>query len=548
MYICFAYTYILILLLIGYSGCSDKPTDTQGSNSNEDNLPKIGGLSLVDYNDSDEEDNFQVTETSETTQIETHETQEETTTEEIIETHEEPEHETTEEPQVHQPTPIQPTQQPPVYYIVGQQPDPGYYPVYQLPIQPTPYEQYQPSQHGYQPIYLQYQPEFQQIPYQQYPEIQYQEYQGYQFIPQPQPIPQHQPIYQPYIPITQPYEPAYPVAPQLITRPIDIPRRKSNRTKSKDSKQTKKQTTQAYYPVPQPEPNQTESSKVSTPKQPTEPATEKSEQQTTKEQQTQSEPSKERTEEATQPTHTEPIHTTEELEPETIPVEIGSDEEGDGDEGEPEEEEPPKEPGESTEIMKKCKTITFMKLNEEGKLVKMHLRDFVIKYINSSITRYRLKANLEQLLCDDIIIFEHKPENKYCTSITHYKSRDVFILISPNGYYLVENRKSSWKVKYENFAKCLSVYTIDSEGNEIKLTEEYYNAKISDRPSITVDFYKHTKCTKIMYKGKLVWEKTDDEGYPLALSIRSNLSIQICFNGYRVRYIKRDGKYRKFIR
>uniref|UniRef100_A0A3B0NB62 Theileria-specific sub-telomeric protein, SVSP family, putative n=1 Tax=Theileria annulata TaxID=5874 RepID=A0A3B0NB62_THEAN len=540
MYICFAYTYILILLLIGYSGCSDKPTDTQGSNSNEDNLPKIGGLSLVDYNDS-EEDNFQVTTTHETT----HETQ----TEEHTETHEEPE-ELTEEPQVHQPT-----QQPPVYYIVGQQPDPGYYPVYQPPIQPTPYEQYQPSHPGYQPIQgpqyypgyqpvYSYYPEYQPTYYEHYPEIQYQEYQGYQFIPQPQPIPQQQPIYQPHIPITQPYEPAYPVAPQLITRPIHIPRRKSHRTKSKDSKQSKKQTTQTTK-----EPTTKEPTHTPTTQEPQQPTTKDSTtEQTTKEQQTQSEPSKEPTEEGTQPTQTEPIHTTEELEPETIPVEIGSDEEGDGDEGEPEEEKPPKEPGESTEIMKKCKTITFMKLNEEGKLVKMHLRDFVIKYINSSITRYRLKANLEQLLCDDIIIFEHKPENKYCTSITHYKSRDVFILISSDGYYLVENRKSCWKVKFENFAKCLSVYTIDSEGNEIKLTEEYYNAKISDRPSITVDFYKHTRCTKIMYKGKLVWEKTDDEGYPLALSIRSNLSIQICFNGYRVRYIKRDGKYRKFIR
>ncbi|XP_953546.1 Theileria-specific sub-telomeric protein, SVSP family member, putative [Theileria annulata] len=94
MYICFAYTYTLILLLIGYSGCSDKPTNTQGSNSNEDNLPKIGGLSLVDYSDSDDEDNFQVTETQEEQTEEITEVLDETQTEQEttqIETQPEPE-------------------------------------------------------------------------------------------------------------------------------------------------------------------------------------------------------------------------------------------------------------------------------------------------------------------------------------------------------------------------------------------------------------------------------------------------------------------------
>uniref|UniRef100_A0A3B0MZJ1 Theileria-specific sub-telomeric protein, SVSP family member, putative n=1 Tax=Theileria annulata TaxID=5874 RepID=A0A3B0MZJ1_THEAN len=102
MYICFAYTYTLILLLIGYSGCSDKPSNTQGSNSNEDNLPKIGGLSLVDYSDSEDEDNFQVTETTEE-QIErireTHETTE--ITEELDETSQTTEESTYEHTETH---------------------------------------------------------------------------------------------------------------------------------------------------------------------------------------------------------------------------------------------------------------------------------------------------------------------------------------------------------------------------------------------------------------------------------------------------------------
>ncbi|XP_954697.1 Theileria-specific sub-telomeric protein, SVSP family [Theileria annulata] len=211
----FAYTYTLILLLIGYSGCSDKPTDTQGSNSNEDNLPSIGRLSLVDYNDSDEEDNFQVIETSETQEEQTEGITEttETLTEPVKDV------ETQEDQEQLEPHP-QP--QPPVYYIVGPQPDPGYYPVYQPPIQPTPYEQYyQPPQQPYQPIYVPYQPEFQQIPYQQYPlpipiQPPYQQPTPYHpYVPQPtpqygpyQPTQQYYPEpYQQYQPYPQPYGP-----------------------------------------------------------------------------------------------------------------------------------------------------------------------------------------------------------------------------------------------------------------------------------------------------------------------------------------------------
>ncbi|XP_955548.1 Theileria-specific sub-telomeric protein, SVSP family, putative [Theileria annulata] len=309
-----------------------------------------------------------------------------------------------------------------------------------------------------------------------------------------------------------------------IRQPIQILKRPTKESKESSTEPTKEPTTQEPQLITRPiqilrRPTQPEQSK--------EPPTQEDSKEPIQQ------PPQEPTQQTTQHT-TEPAG----LEPETIPVEVGSEEEEEGGD-----DEPPQEPSEPTEIIMTTKTLTFMKMNDEGKLVKMHLRDFLIKYINSSKTRYRLKANLEQLIYDDIIIFEHKPENKYCTSLTHYKSRNVFILISPDGYYLVEYCKSSWKVKFENFAKSLNVYTQDSEGKEIQLTEQYYEIKINDRPLIHYRFNSDANCTKIIHKKIIVWEKSNDEDHPLALSIGSDKKIKIFFKDYVKVLIRYHGKY-----
>uniref|UniRef100_A0A3B0MSK3 Theileria-specific sub-telomeric protein, SVSP family, putative n=1 Tax=Theileria annulata TaxID=5874 RepID=A0A3B0MSK3_THEAN len=186
---CIKYLYILIFILIGYSGCSDKSDDLHtdpiaSCDSDEDNF---------DVGQSNEEESTQSPQTP----------------------HPQPQPITQPPPQPYgpyqtEPPPHQHTPQP-YYpgYVPYQpyqpiQPQPQYYPGYDAsPSQPPSYPLPQQPQPQYQP-----QPPYYPGYYQPYPP--YQPYQPYQPIPEYYPGPQY-PGYQQYYPGYVPYQPQQPI-------------------------------------------------------------------------------------------------------------------------------------------------------------------------------------------------------------------------------------------------------------------------------------------------------------------------------------------------
>ncbi|EAN32296.1 SVSP family protein [Theileria parva strain Muguga] len=246
-----------------------------------------------------------------------------------------------------------------------------------------------------------------------------------------------------------------------------------------------------------------------------------------------------------QPQTTEP-QPSETLAPETVQIEVGSEDEIEGDgKGIEKEGEPDK--GVRVKPIQTCKKITFMKKNQVGEIIKMSTNDFKKVISDENKVRYTFFSNLEQLLCDGEVIFENKPENKHCRLLIHHKKISRFVLISEEGYYLVDPGNYGWRVKSEKVIKYLKLYTKDSVGNNLLLTKQYYEAKINDHPSTRVRFKSYARCTRVEFKGLVVWEKTENDGYPLLLIITGKLDFQLCFDGYNKIYRKRSGKYKKYI-
>uniref|UniRef100_A0A3B0MI40 Conserved Theileria-specific sub-telomeric protein, SVSP family n=1 Tax=Theileria annulata TaxID=5874 RepID=A0A3B0MI40_THEAN len=590
MYICFAYTYTLILLLIGYSECSDKPSNTQGSNSNEDNLPQIGGLSLVDYNDSDEEDNFQVIETSHET---TQETGPEEVTEEITDTEGQAEPAKDVETQTDQEQ-LEPHPQPPplVYCLVGPQYEyPGYHSTYYQPSQqqqtqpqfsqgyygppqepqqqPTPqyYQQYyqkyyqQPPTQGtgyYGPQY-QHQPT-QQGPYQPLPGPHQPPAQpgypiGYQPVPQqpthqpqppsqsviqyyPHPVQPYQPVPPPHQPITQPPQGFQPIPQQLLHYgPYQLPQLPQY------------QPVQHYYPLPQSQPPQPIQPQQPQPGYqhapsipitgPTPPQPQILQPQYYQQPIQFTGPSQPTTQ------HTQPTIQHSGLQPETIPVEVGSDEE----EEPTEPPGPPKKPGEDMEPFKRtlCKEIELFKKDSQGMLVKMTENDYKKIYEDIYKAKYDLYENLELLLYCGETAFEHRPGNEYFLSFIHNKIAGMIIFRRQNGFFIAKKRKGRWIVNGRKNPDYVKLYTHDSYGNDVLLTSEEYYLNFTSSESFKFTFKDGVRCTKIVVFD-LTWVKNPEEEFPLSCSITPRKSIILFFKNHFYAYRKLNGEYKTYYR
>ncbi|XP_954715.1 uncharacterized protein TA17346, partial [Theileria annulata] len=315
---------------------------------------------------------------------------------------------------------------------------------------------------------------------------------------------------------------------------------------------------------------------------PSTPHSEKSEQQTkepptevptktTKEATTQTQPTKE-PQQTTQ--HTQQTSEPSGLEPETIPVEIGSDEDEeppeppkeptepsgpgdgdqppdkpeededeDGDEGEPEEpedEEPPKD-------VKRCNIITLMKMNEEGDLVPMTEGDYEIVRDNEDAVKYTFTSTLEELHCDGEIVYKHISRNRRTSSLIYNRVRHHFLLKNDLGMYVCNYRKGVWSVFNHKFLNTIYIFTKDSEGNDMFLNSEHYTNDIGDKGSFKYIFKDGVKCTKIMYRNQLVWEKTDyTDNYPIYFYINLKYHFYILFSDHIYKYSKRGTEYHHF--
>uniref|UniRef100_A0A3B0MR78 Theileria-specific sub-telomeric protein, SVSP family, putative n=1 Tax=Theileria annulata TaxID=5874 RepID=A0A3B0MR78_THEAN len=501
----------------------------------------------------------------------------------------------------HQPIPYeqyrQYQQHPPIHQTYGPIPQPIPIPI----LQPIPRPQHPQLQQPYGP-----QIPRQQIPYQHPPPIP----QPIPQIPQHQQIPIHTPPQSPHQGYPIPYQPIQPPPEQGYQHPIQIPRQPipSIRLTTYGPPRFRPQvpirlttygpprfrprgipgpiiqrptympTTESinYGPtqqtIPTEEPSQEDSKESTEPCQTMEPSqTQDSSVPTTHEptqDSTAEEPTKEPSAEtSTQEPTTEPTG----LQPETIPVEIGSDEEeeppepprGPGDEDQPpdkpeegtgeggDEDEPEEEEGEDKkppEIIRTCKTITFMKLNEEGKLAEMILeKDYKVRYYNENVVKYIFEKTVNKVICDGEIVYEKLTNHPYCRSVIYNKCSENFIFRHDKHFILIKLVNKIWKIaKKRKYPKYIKFFAINDNGKFVQIAEEFYIVNVRSTGTFKYTFTKDVKCVKLVFKKQLVWEKTDiDEGYPTGFSVSERLRIILIFKGYFNIYERSDKIYRK---
>ncbi|XP_952693.1 Theileria-specific sub-telomeric protein, SVSP family, putative [Theileria annulata] len=245
-----------------------------------------------------------------------------------------------------------------------------------------------------------------------------------------------------------------------------------------------------------------------------------------------------------------------ELEPETIPVEIGSDDEepqeepsgpGDGDQ-------PPKGPEEGAEgddeeeedeDVKRCNTITLLKMNEEGELVEMIMKeDYKITWIDHNITKYKLYVEVELILCDDEVLFSHYYGKNYPLSMLHNRTTNTFVLDLYNVFMLVKNYKGKWIKRTRHVLNYVKLYTKDYYGNDVLITKKHFYLDLTEKCSFKYSLKTGARCCKVMVRDLLAWEKDPEEEFPLSISITRLMNVMVKFKNYIVVYGKRGGKYK----
>ncbi|XP_952706.1 Theileria-specific sub-telomeric protein, SVSP family, putative [Theileria annulata] len=281
---------------------------------------------------------------------------------------------------------------------------------------------------------------------------------------------------------------------------------------------------------------------------------------------TQEEPTKEPTKEPTQ--HTQLTSEPEQLQPETIPVEIGSDEDeeppetpsgpGDGDqppdkpeEGEGEDESGDGEDGEEkdekheVEDIKKCKEVKFLKKDQYGNLVRMtEKKDYKLKHTGFNKIKYEIIANLEQILCDEEVIFEHKSDFPYTKILTYNRTENAFVISRKGGFVLIKRVNGIWKQIGRRIPSYIKMYSQDSHGNYVELTKEYYYIEMSPRASIKYTFITGLGCKLITLRGEVIWTKTNIDDFPLAFSYTNRFGFLIYFPTYVRTYVRKNGTFK----
>ncbi|EAN30709.1 putative integral membrane protein [Theileria parva strain Muguga] len=270
-----------------------------------------------------------------------------------------------------------------------------------------------------------------------------------------------------------------------------------------------------------------------------------------------SEPTESQTQPQTSDKPTEPSGTDQQLQPEHIQVEVGSDDEepeegavggaGGGDEEEKDGKRRKKRVEKLSTFLpevRKCDKITFMKKTDTEGLIKMIWKDFYVSGCGLNITKYSFIADLEQLICDDEVIYERKPGKPYYRSVCYNNQLGSFVFESKGGLLLLRYTKGKWKPnKYKHRCPFKLFTTSDGDGNSVELTHDDYCVDVGTNGTIRYRFCNSIKCTKVMLGEELVWEKGVNEEHPLGLCTSYNGKVVLYFDGYNTIFGKRYKKY-----
>ncbi|EAN30719.1 SVSP family protein [Theileria parva strain Muguga] len=153
--------------------------------------------------------------------------------------------------------------------------------------------------------------------------------------------------------------------------------------------------------------------------------------------------------------------------------------------------------------------------------------------------------NLEQIECDDRIIYQHTHGTPYCSLLSHSKKTNVFVMTNSDGFTLVRKTKGEWKKNDYKIPENIILFTQDFLGNEIIITGDQYSIHFTSLGSFKYVLLPGVKCCKIVVDGLMVWEKTDDDvGFPTIIYLSEQLTVTIKFEKYSKTFRKRPKYYK----
>ncbi|EAN33253.1 SVSP family protein [Theileria parva strain Muguga] len=230
------------------------------------------------------------------------------------------------------------------------------------------------------------------------------------------------------------------------------------------------------------------------------------------------------------------------------PIQPGKRTQTSGDEdGDEEEEEDEEEPIKRHPLIRiiKSKTIKLFKKDSSGNLVEMNNDDYVVKHNDSHKRKYKLIADLEQIRCEDEIIYVHSSGAPYCTLLTHSRRTNIIIITNSNGFTLIKKTKGRWKRTDYLIPDFVNLYTQDSGGNEVIINNKDYTIDFTSKASFRYILLPGVKCYKIEVKDIIVWKKTVDldRGFPKMIYVSPKLRVIINCEGYSKMFIRRVNRY-----
>uniref|UniRef100_A0A3B0MQG9 Theileria-specific sub-telomeric protein, SVSP family, putative n=1 Tax=Theileria annulata TaxID=5874 RepID=A0A3B0MQG9_THEAN len=193
---------------------------------------------------------------------------------------------------------------------------------------------------------------------------------------------------------------------------------------------------------------------------------------------------------------------------------------------------------------RRCKEVKFLKKNPEGNLIEMIRNDYNIRYNDRDKFKCDFKVNLEGIVCDSHVIYEHSEGTPYCSTLTHSKRNDIFVINNLSIFILIKRTDDSWKTTVKELPSNIKLYGEDSEGSEIDLKREDYSVSFTSHGSFKYLISPDKRCTKIVVEGIVVWEKTEEYGYPIAIYVTPRLDVLINFNGYNILLGRRSTRYK----
>ncbi|XP_954695.1 Theileria-specific sub-telomeric protein, SVSP family [Theileria annulata] len=190
--------------------------------------------------------------------------------------------------------------------------------------------------------------------------------------------------------------------------------------------------------------------------------------------------------------------------------------------------------------------IKFYKKSKKGDLVPMTEKDYKVLIQSQFSIKFLFDTELEQIIYNEEIIYNHKRGYSYCKLLTYYKKNERFTMYFDDGFIYLRKKAGQWRPSARKPPDYVEFYSKDSEGNEQLLTSEHYFLDFTDRGSFKYTFKIGVKCTKIIVKKQLVWKKTDDVSFPNALSVTSKSNLVLQYDNYIVIYAFMKGQFKRF--